>query len=752
MSDEPSVLDYVKSLLTPWRGKPLPIPQIEHPAEDLPGLPLAEQEQQGMQVTPVSSSVVDSTFTGEAPLHAQALPQAMPEALPAIQALSLPWRSLVALGLALMAQIALQPRSNRGWELGAFLYLWAAAWTIWGSLRGEWKLAPIPQAIHKPDNNEIRLGVLLVSAPLALLAFLAFGGNVFDKVNVTLWLLALGTLFAGLWVGRLQISSGWERLRQAIRDPIQIKLTGWAVILVLAASLVIFFRVYQLADLPPEMVSDHAEKLLDVGDVLNGQTSIFFPRNTGREAFQMYLTAAVARLFNTGLSFMSLKIGTTLAGLVTLIYIYKLGAEISNRWVGLFSMMFAGMAYWSNIITRIALRFPLYPLFVATTLYYLIRGLRSRNRNDFLLAGLFLGIGLHGYSPFRLMPFIILVAFVLYALHRQSARARKQAFTWLAVLALVSLYVFLPLLRYSLQEPQMFSYRALTRMGSVEQPLPGPALLIFLQNLWKALIMFAWDNGEVWVLSIPHHPALDIVSAALFHLGIVLLFVRYLRQRHWIDLFLLLSIPLLMMPSILSLAFPQENPILNRTAGAIVPVFLVVGLCLDGLLRGIKAITGTPRGARLAWGMGIFLLFWSSLHNYGLVFDKYQQNYELSAWNTSEMGEVVHDFGTIFGSTENVWVVAFPHWVDTRLVGINAGEPQRDLAIQPDMLSETAATLGAKLFMIKPEDESAVQTLQALYPQGTLQVYESQVDKDFLLFLVLPEMQDSLNPGEQAPH
>jgi hypothetical protein len=90
--------------------------------------------------------------------------------------------------------------------------------------------------------------------------------------------------------------------------------------------------------------------------------------------------------------------------------------------------------------------------------------------------------------------------------------------------------------------------------------------------------------------------------------------------------------------------------------------------------------------------------------------------------------------------------------VDTRLVGINAGEPQRDLAIQPDMLSETAATLGAKLFMIKPEDESAVQTLQALYPQGTLQVYESQVDKDFLLFLVLPEMQDSLNPGEQAPH
>jgi len=44
---------------------------------------------------------------------------------------------------------------------------------------------------------------------------------------------------------------------------------------------------------PGEMFSDHAEKLLDVGDVLNGKLSIFFPRNSGREAIQMYLTAAV---------------------------------------------------------------------------------------------------------------------------------------------------------------------------------------------------------------------------------------------------------------------------------------------------------------------------------------------------------------------------------------------------------------------------------------------------------------------------
>ena len=95
--------------------------------------------------------------------------------------------------------------------------------------------------------------------------------------------------------------------------------------------------------------------------------------------------------------------------------------------------------------------------------------------------------------------------------------------------------------------------------------------------------MFNWDDGEIWVHSVTHRPALDVVSASLFLIGVVLLLIRYIRKRHWLDLFLLLSIPLLSMPSILSLAFPGENPALNRAGGAYVPVFVVVALALDGL-------------------------------------------------------------------------------------------------------------------------------------------------------------------------
>ena len=99
--------------------------------------------------------------------------------------------------------------------------------------------------------------------------------------------------------------------------------------------------------------------------------------------------------------------------------------------------------------------------------------------------------------------------------------------------------------------------------------------------------MFNFDDGEIWVHSVTHRPALDIVSAALFAIGVVLVVVRYIRNRHWLDLFLLVSIPLLLMPSILSLAFPGENPALNRAGGAYIPAFLIGAMALDGLATAI---------------------------------------------------------------------------------------------------------------------------------------------------------------------
>jgi len=719
--EEPSVLDYLKAKLMPWRGQ-----KIEIPVEPLPQAPPSPEN-----ITPVAE---------EGPLT-KPLPRSE-----AVATIVLPWRPLLALGLALVAQISLEPGPDRTWGVGVTLYLAAFALVAWSFWRSEWLLPPTWDALAErgvvsglSPEWTVRPLPLYISLVLGLLAFLAFGGNRFTVLNVTLWILALVAFMRAFWQSPSQVH--WlQWLWSSLKQPHwQVKIGRQTLLLLLAAGLVVFFRVHRIVQVPPEMVSDHAEKLLDIWDVLNGQTSIFFPRNTGREALQMYLTAGIIRFLGTGFSFLSLKIGTVLAGLLTLPYIYLLGKETGNQRVALFAFTFAGIAYWPNVISRVGLRFPFYPLFVAPTLYYLWRGLRTGRLNDYLLAGLALGVGLHGYTPIRILPLVVVVAVGLYLLHRQPAESKMRAVWGLGVLSLAALLVFLPLLRYAIENPQMFSYRSLTRLGSVEQPLPGPAWQIFLSNLWRAITMFAWDDGEIWVHSVMHRPALDVVSAALFYLGVGLLFLRYVRQRTWQDLFLLLSVPLLMMPSILSLAFPAENPALNRMGGAIVPVFVIIGLALDSVLASIQWRWPSLPAKGLVWGLGLFFVLWASVQNYDLVFHQYQDYYRLASWNTSEMGAVIRAFANSIGSPDTAWVVAYPYWVDTRLVGMNAGFPTRDYAIWPEDLAETQAEPRAKLFLVNPNDAVALQDLDRLYPQGSLQVYSSSIEgHSFYIYFVPP--------------
>ncbi|MBI3738272.1 MAG: hypothetical protein HY258_04420, partial [Chloroflexi bacterium] len=183
----------------------------------------------------------------------------------------------------------------------------------------------------------------------------------FTSVNLSFWFLALALFIGSLWLKNLNQPSFVRRLSDFFSHRSwQINISRWTLLILAATTLIIFFRVYHIQQTPAEPFSDHAEKILDVYDVSRGQTHIFFPRNTGREAIQMYWTLLMSWIFGTGLSFLTLKIGTVLFGLFTLPYIYLLGKEIGGARVGLIAFVFAGIGYWPNVIARIGLRFPLY--------------------------------------------------------------------------------------------------------------------------------------------------------------------------------------------------------------------------------------------------------------------------------------------------------------------------------------------------------------------------------------------------------
>ncbi len=640
----------------------------------------------------------------------------------------LPWRMLGALLLALFAQAQLEPPQPRI-PLALGLYALALGLAFWAYFADKWQLPSLRPVQFRSDPLSLRLIPLLLSVGLTLAAFIDLSNDLFTWHNVLLWLAAIGAFIWAMWI-RVPREEQTPLTPEARR-----KALIWTGLLMGTAALLLFFRLYRIDSIPSEPFSDHAEKILDVYEITTGNTLIFFPRNTGREAIQMYWTLLVATVFDTGFSFLSLKLGTALLGILTLPFVYLLGREWGGARVGFFALFLFGIAYWPNVIARIGLRFPLYPLFAAPTLFFLLRGLRTRDRNDFLWTGLFLGLGLHGYSPFRFVPFVVVAAFALYLLHAQSKGARKQAIGWLTLIVILSVIVFLPLARYWVENPESFSFRAFSRLGDVETPLPGPAWQIFFSNLWNGLRMFNLDDGEIWVNSIPHRPALDIVTGALFVIGAVFVLVRYVRRRDWRDLFLLTAVPLMIMPSVLSLAFPGENPALNRAGGAAIPVMLIAALALDGL------VTGFGSGKRreiLGWGLAGVLLAASSAQNYNLVFNVFDTQFKGGAWNTSEMGMVISDFRAEYGETDTLWIVPFPYWVDTRLPGVWAGIPNRDFALFKEDLARSLDAPFPKLFIYWPQDSETEAILEGLYPQGTIRRYASKVDpsKDFMIYFV----------------
>jgi hypothetical protein len=717
---EPTVLDWFKSLL---RLKPIPVPKH-----------VEVEETVGEVLPPLESQPIVEE------LELAFEPTVQYEAI-RISAKHL--RLPVALFLGFFAQFALESRTENIAIIIA-IYLLAGFLVGWAAWEGDFGLS-LPASVERETTpGKVKLHYLGAGVVLMFLTFFASRGNRFNILNLVFWIGSLTCTMVAFWEGDPPYRGLWDWVKVTWqKKSLEISFRPWHFLVAAVIILVVFFRTIQIEQVPYEMWSDQAEKLWDVMDVLDGQYSIFFPRNTGREAMQFYMAAAVVKLFDTGISFTTLKITTIFAGLLTLPYLYLFAKEFGGRYVGLVAVLLAGVGYWPNVISRLGLRFPLFPLFVAPALYYLLRGFRLKRRNDFILCGFATGLGLHGYSPARVIPLAVLVGFVLVLIHEKLKSRRQQVFNWLIITGVIALVVFIPLLG-AISNPEMMQLyleRMISRFSSTEQPLPDSPMKLLIENFWRGLRMFAWDDGEIWVVSIPFRPLLDWITGAFFHLGVVIVFIRFIRKRRWQDLFLLLVIPIFMLPSILALAFPGENPAPNRASGAIIPVFTIAAIPLVLLPKWAKDVFKSKVVHKVAISFAIALFLIAASLNYHLVFTEFVDQHRRSTWNVSEIGRVIRGFANTIGSYETAHVIPFPHWVDTRLVGITAGDPAKDYGVWPqDLESIPPETERPQLFIFKPEDLEGLEQLRQLYPNGILRHGESAVQgRDFMLYYVFPE-------------
>lgn len=604
------------------------------------------------------------------------------------------------------------------------------------------------QPLIKRARSKLLFGSLVCL--LVVLAYTGFannnmvGGLWYWLVGMVYWVALWGDVPAGYW----RVSYWRNKLSQT--DPKII------LALVLITALAIFFRAFRLDAVPIEMTSDHPEKLLDVYDVLSGQYPVFFERNTGREAFQFYLTAALIAYTPLEISHLALKVGTAIFGIITVPMTYWLGKVWYGRGVGLLAAFFLAISHWHVAITRVGLRFPFTAAFAVPALYFLLRALRHNRRNDWLAAGFVLGLGLHTYTAIRIVPVLFIALVLLRALADMAGWLFRRPVTpstsksspprhaltfryWFngVLSGLTALLVFLPLFRYMLDRPDMFWLRSTSR--SVEGGPSGSALWgVFWGNVQNAMLMFNYKGDTVPINTIPLSPVLGWVSASFFVLGLAYVLGRLVRYRARRDVYLLVAFFLLILPSVLSLAFPQENPSVVRTGGAVPIVMIIVALPIVALAKRLWRA-----GLRPLAVVGIAaLLIGATVDNYQWYFVEYDLNAVRSLWNASQMGEVVRAFLDSGGELRNVHHVPYPHWVDTRNIAITAGDiTWRNTVEDVDQFAIHGAVyeqeLAPKLYLVNLQDDESLNALRLAYPNGVVSPYDSaRPGKDFVIYYV----------------
>src|SRR5262249_12877654 len=119
------------------------------------------------------------------------------------------------------------------------------------------------------------------------------------------------------------------------RPPRALRLrVSWVALVVLAIVLLgAFYRYYHLDTLPSDPNSDHAERLLDVRDIPDGQRPWFLVRNPGREPLQFYLTAPLAAV--RGDDYLSLKLITAGLGVLGILWCFLFARQFFGNAVGL---------------------------------------------------------------------------------------------------------------------------------------------------------------------------------------------------------------------------------------------------------------------------------------------------------------------------------------------------------------------------------------------------------------------------------
>ena len=430
-----------------------------------------------------------------------------------------------------------------------------------------------------PTPLEARLGVagIALASLIMFISLREFGGEP-ESFALAWW--SFGLAIAAALLAIPCMDGRWTPLIARIRaaDGIRVSIPArafapslaLAAILILAAAL----RLYNLDSLPAGLWFDEADNLAHAREFARdpGRIPVYVPSTNLPSMFLIPL-AAVVEL--AGVSMTAGRLVAVGFGLLGVAAVFLLGRSVGGTQVGLIAALLTAAMRWDIIWSRIGMHGITGVLFAALTGWLALRAVRSGLRSDYAFAGVALGLGMWFYSPFTLFP---LVLAALLAHHALISRSKVRDLVGrVVIIALMAGFAAAPVAQFAASEPDVFFERARATSRFALTPREDWAEGV-ADGFARHALMFHREGDENARHNLPGEPMLDLLTGALFALGLLYALTRWRDVRvFWLPFWT----ALMLIPGVLTV--PWESPQSLRSILVVPAVAVLAALALRAL-------------------------------------------------------------------------------------------------------------------------------------------------------------------------
>lgn len=427
-------------------------------------------------------------------------------------------------------------------------------------------LEPVPLLILAGGAFLLLLGALLGKSLSPVLfaltsvgiASLVIGQKIMDSNR---WL--PGTVLVG--VGLLVVVVGQWRSRGPHHEPVysQALLT---LLVVLITGLGFFLRLYLLHEYPQSDLSDEALNTNFIYDYYSGRP--FEGTVQAKEFLYFQLGSIWSSVFEPSRT--SLRYLTAILGGLSVFVMYFLGQRLFSAPVGLFTALVLAVSPWHTVTSRVVERQNLAILMMILTYLLWLSGLQRGSILIIMLAGLVTGLGFHTWVTFKIVILVIGLMVTYQVVSEQTKRWRILIGVMLAAILFSSILVgpfYLTKdwrrVRFAITG-EIGRGKAADNWANIEKNAKHILFAFFGRPVGDSYYNQAYGLEPGYII-------------ALFFAGIGCALVSRQRFASWITLFLIAAHTL---PPLLS-----DYPFQRRMQGLMLPVSLLAGLAMTGLVR-----------------------------------------------------------------------------------------------------------------------------------------------------------------------